>query len=46
MNPLKDNGAEGVAAIIQDYTAQLAGAMARTATSNITNIDKELIWRR
>jgi len=44
MNPLKDNGAEGVATVIKEYTAQLAGAMARTATSNVTNIDKTLIW--
>jgi isopentenyl diphosphate isomerase/L-lactate dehydrogenase-like FMN-dependent dehydrogenase len=46
MNPLKDNGAEGVATVIQEYTAQLAGAMARTATPNITTIDKKLIWQR
>ena len=43
MGPLTDKGAEGVCQRVQEVTAQLAGAMARTASPNITQIDPALV---
>jgi isopentenyl diphosphate isomerase/L-lactate dehydrogenase-like FMN-dependent dehydrogenase len=45
LEPLKENGADGVKDMIQDMTAQLAGAMARTCSPDITRIDSSLIWK-
>jgi isopentenyl diphosphate isomerase/L-lactate dehydrogenase-like FMN-dependent dehydrogenase len=44
MGPLKEKAAEGVKETILEYTAQLAGVMARTCSPDITHIDRELIW--
>jgi len=46
MQPLSENGAEGVRDKILEYTASLAGFMARTCSPTITQIDKSLIWRK
>lgn len=46
MEPLKENGAEGVRKKIQVMTEELAGAMARTGSPNITHIDPSVIWKR
>lgn len=45
MGPLSESGASGVANIVKTMTAQLAGAMARTCSSDITHIDSSVIWR-
>ena len=46
MGPLKAEGAKGVTKKIQDMTEELAGAMARTGSSNIGYIDSSVIWKR
>ena len=46
MEPLKENGAEGVRKKIQVMTEELSGAMARTGSPNITHIDPSVIWKR
>lgn len=46
MGPLRDKGAEGVTAAINDMTAKLSGAMARTASSDISHIDPSLLWHK
>jgi isopentenyl diphosphate isomerase/L-lactate dehydrogenase-like FMN-dependent dehydrogenase len=46
MDPLKDNGAEGVSKKIEDMTEELAGAMARTCSPDITGIDPSVILYR
>ncbi len=46
MGPLREKGAEGVRAAINDMTAKLAGAMARTASSDISHIEAALVWHK
>ena len=46
MGPLREAGAGGVTAAINDMTAKLAGAMARTASSDISHIDPALFGTR
>lgn len=46
MAPLAENGADGVMKKVQDMTAQLAGAMARTCSPDITHIDSSVIWKK
>lgn len=46
MGPLSENGAAGVRDAIAAMTAELAGAMARTACADIAHIDPALIWQR
>jgi isopentenyl diphosphate isomerase/L-lactate dehydrogenase-like FMN-dependent dehydrogenase len=46
MKPLSESGADGVAKKVQDMTAQLAGAMARTCSHNIAQIEPSLIWKK
>ena len=43
MQPLTDNGAEGVKNTILEYTEQLAGVMAFTCSHSITKIDPKII---
>lgn len=45
MGPLASDGPEGVIRVINGITQELAGAMARTASKTISNIDASLIWR-
>jgi isopentenyl diphosphate isomerase/L-lactate dehydrogenase-like FMN-dependent dehydrogenase len=44
MGPLTENGAEGVTAAINDITAILRGAMARTCMHDLSQIDDSVIW--
>ncbi len=46
MDPLRDDGAEGVRKKITDMTEELAGAMARTCSPDITSIDPSVILMR
>jgi len=46
MGPLTDNGADGVSKLVRNMTAQLAGAMARTCSHDITQIDSSMIWKK
>jgi isopentenyl diphosphate isomerase/L-lactate dehydrogenase-like FMN-dependent dehydrogenase len=46
MDPLKDFGAEGVRKKIEDMTEELAGAMARTCSPDISRIDPSVIHMR
>jgi isopentenyl diphosphate isomerase/L-lactate dehydrogenase-like FMN-dependent dehydrogenase len=46
MDPLRDDGAEGVRKKINDMTEELAGAMARTCSPDIANIDPAVILMR
>lgn len=46
MEPLKNNGAEGVKNQILKMTEELAGVMARTCSSNLSKIDPSVIWHR
>ena len=46
MGSLRERGAEGVTASLISMTEQLAGAMARTSSPDITHIDPAVIWRR
>ncbi len=46
MNPLADDGANGVHKKIQEMTEELSGVMTRTCSKDILNIDPSLIWRR
>ena len=47
MGPLGEGGAEGAKQMIQDMTAQLAGAMAQTASADINSIEASMLhqWR-
>jgi isopentenyl diphosphate isomerase/L-lactate dehydrogenase-like FMN-dependent dehydrogenase len=45
MGPLSESGADGIVKTVRDYTAQLAGAMARTCSPDISHIDASLIYR-
>ncbi|MFA9381588.1 MAG: alpha-hydroxy acid oxidase, partial [Acetanaerobacterium sp.] len=46
MNPLADDGATGVQKMIEEMTEELSGAMARTCSGDIRNIDPSVIWKR
>ncbi len=46
MDPILEKGAQGAAETIEAITAELAGAMARTASPDIRHIDPSLLWRR
>lgn len=46
MEPLKENGAEGVEKQIIKMTEELAGVMARTCSSDLYHIDPSVIWHR
>ena len=46
MGPLGENGAEGVKNLVQNMTAQLSGAMARTCSHDISQINSSLIWKK
>lgn len=46
MDPLRDDGAEGVRKKIEDMTEELAGAMARTCSPDIASIDPAVILKR
>ena len=41
---LREQGAEGVRALVDRMTKELAGAMARTASASIDQIDPDLVW--
>lgn len=43
MGPLSNCGADGVTTAIREITSQLAGAMARTCSTNISDIDPSVI---
>ncbi|MCL2015316.1 MAG: alpha-hydroxy-acid oxidizing protein [Defluviitaleaceae bacterium] len=45
MGPLTDGAAPAVTKKINEMTAQLAGAMARTAVPNLANMDSSVVWR-
>ncbi len=46
MNAILENGAQGAADVVREITAELAGAMARTASPDPRHIDRSLLWRR
>lgn len=46
MSAIREKGAQGVADMINDVTAELAGIMARTCTPDITHVDPSLLWHR
>ncbi len=46
MQPIIERGAQGAADVISAVTAELAGAMARTCSPDITHIDPTVLWRR
>ncbi len=46
MNAVLENGAQGAADLLGEITAELAGAMARTASPDLRHIDRSVLWRR
>jgi len=46
IEPLRENGADGVKNQIKKMTEELAGAMARTCSPDIRHIDPSVIWHR
>ena len=46
MGPIQEKGPQGACEVIEAVTAELAGAMARTASPDIRHIDSSLLWRR
>ncbi|HEY5563010.1 MAG TPA: alpha-hydroxy acid oxidase [Clostridiaceae bacterium] len=46
MNPLSEDGANGLQKKIEDMTEELSGAMARTCSKDIMHIDSSVIWKR
>ena len=46
MGPLSESGADGIVKTVHDYTAQLAGAMSRTCSPDISHIEASLIWKK
>lgn len=44
LEPLKAEGGDGARKYIERMTRQLAGAMARTGSADVTRIDRSLIW--
>lgn len=45
MGSLQVNGAEGVQEKIASLTEELAGIMARTGASDLSQIDPSVIWK-
>lgn len=46
MGPLTESGSAGVRKKVEEMTAELAGAMARSCTHDITRIDPSIIWKK
>jgi isopentenyl diphosphate isomerase/L-lactate dehydrogenase-like FMN-dependent dehydrogenase len=46
MDPLKENGADGVQKRIEEITAEMASVMARTCSGDIRHIDPSVIWKK
>ena len=46
MSSLIEDGANGVQKRIEDMTQELSGAMARTCSADIMNIDSSVIWNK
>lgn len=46
MSAIHEKGAQGVAEMVNDVTAELAGIMARTCTPDVRHVDPTLLWRR
>lgn len=46
MGPLAQEGPDGVKRVIRTMTEELAAAMARTASPDISHIDPKLLWTR
>lgn len=46
MNPLSEDGADGVRAKIEAMTGELAGAMARTCAEDLTHIDPSVLRKK
>jgi isopentenyl diphosphate isomerase/L-lactate dehydrogenase-like FMN-dependent dehydrogenase len=44
MEPLKNDGAQGVQRVIKNMTAELKWAMAVTCSRDIRSIDPSVIW--
>jgi isopentenyl diphosphate isomerase/L-lactate dehydrogenase-like FMN-dependent dehydrogenase len=44
MEPLKAEGAEGVRKLVEEMTAELAGALGATGSKDIRSIDPSVIW--
>lgn len=44
MEPLRENGAEGVCKKVQQMTAELKGVMARTGCADLAHMDASVIW--
>ena len=45
MEPLRENGADGVCRKIQQMTAELKGVMARTGCADLVHMDSTVIWK-
>lgn len=45
MEPLRENGADGVCRKIQQMTAELKGVMARTGCADLVHMDATVIWK-
>lgn len=45
MEPLRENGADGVCRKIQQMTAELKGVMARTGCADLAHMDATVIWK-
>lgn len=45
MEPLRENGAEGVCKKVQQMTAELKGVMARTGCADLAHMDASVIWK-
>lgn len=45
MEPLRENGAEGVCKKVQQMTAELKGVMARTGCDDLAHMDASVIWK-
>jgi len=45
MEPLRENGAEGVCKKVQQMTAELKGVMARTGCADLAHMDASVIWQ-
>ena len=45
MDPLKQDGAEGVSEVLSKMTNELAAMMLRTSSKDPTDIDPSVIWR-
>jgi len=46
IEPLRENGAEGVKNQILKINEELKGVMAKTCSHDIRSIDSSLIWKR